>query len=54
MGLVGKNVEIRNAQGSTVGNVTAISFASGEPRLTVNVNGTPFVDVRLSDVVLVR
>lgn len=54
VGLVGKNVEIRSAQGSTVGNVTAISFATGEPRLTVNVNGTTFVDVRLSDIVLVR
>jgi flagellar basal-body rod modification protein FlgD len=54
VGLVGKNVEVRNAQGSTVGSVTAISFASGEPRLTVNSNGTTFVDVRLSDIVLVR
>jgi flagellar basal-body rod modification protein FlgD len=54
VGLVGKSVEVRNIQGSTVGSVTAISFASGEPRLTVNANGTTFVDVRLSDIVLVR
>jgi len=54
VGLVGKSVEVRNAQGSTVGNVTAVSFSSGEPRLTVNANGTSFVDVRLGDIVLVR
>lgn len=53
--LIGKTVEMRTAQGaSVVGNVSAISFASGEPRLTVVSNGTTFVDVRPSDVVLVR
>ena len=54
VGLVGKTVEVRNANGSSVGSVTAISFASGEPRLTVNSNGTTFVDVRLSEIMLVR
>lgn len=54
VGLIGKSVEVRNANGSTVGTVSAISFATGEPRLTINSNGTTFVDVRLSDVVLVR
>lgn len=52
--LIGKSVEMRTAQGTTVGNVSAISFASGEPKLTVTSNGTTFVDVRPSDVVLVR
>lgn len=54
VGLIGKSVELRTAQGSTVGSVSAISFATGEPRLTVTSNGTTFTDVRLSDVVLVR
>lgn len=55
VGLIGKNVEIRNAQGgSNVGTVDAISFRTGEPRLTVNVSGSTIVDVRPSDVVLVR
>jgi len=56
--LVGKSVEVRTVQGSsvsTVGTVTAVSFATGEPRLTVAaVSGTTLTDVRLSDVVLVR
>lgn len=53
--LIGKNIEMRTAQGgSTVGTVNAISFRTGEPRLTVTSNGTTVVDVRLSDVVLIR
>ena len=56
--LVGKSVEVRTVQGSSVsavGTVTAVSFATGEPRLTVTtVNGTPLTDVQLSVVVLVR
>lgn len=55
VGLLGRTVEVGAADGgSTVGSVTAISFTSGEPRLTVTSNGTPFVDIQLSDVVLVR
>jgi len=53
--LLGRTVEIGNADGgSTVGNVTAVSFSSGEPRLTVVSNGTTFVDLRLANVVLIR
>lgn len=53
--LIGKTVELRTAQGgSTVGNVTAISFRTGEPRLTLTAGGTTLVDVSLADVVLVR
>lgn len=53
--LIGKNIEMRTAQGgSTVGTVNAISFRTGEPRLTVTSNGMTVVDVRLSDVVLIR
>ena len=53
--LIGKNIEMRTAQGgSTTGVVNAISFRTGEPRLTVTSNGTTLIDVRLADVVLVR
>jgi hypothetical protein len=45
---------VRTAQGSTVGSVTAISFRSGEPRLTLSANGTTLVDIGLADVVLVK
>jgi flagellar basal-body rod modification protein FlgD len=54
VGLIGKSVEIRSVQGSRVGTVNAISFATGEPRLTIDSNGTSLIDVRLSDVVLIR
>ena len=54
VGLIGKQVEIRTIQGSQVGTVKAISFATGEPRLTVDANGTSLIDVKLSDVVLIR
>lgn len=53
--LLGRTVEIGAATGgSTVGKVTAISITSGEPRLTIDANGTTFVDLRPSDVVLIR
>ena len=52
--LIGKTVEVRSAQGSTVGSVTAISFRTGEPRLTLTANGTTLTDIGLADVVLVR
>lgn len=55
VGIIGKNVELQTAQGGSVaGTVNAVSFRTGEPRLTVNSNGTPITDVRLSDVMLVR
>jgi flagellar basal-body rod modification protein FlgD len=54
VGLIGKSVEVRSVQGSTVGTVKAISFSTGEPRLTIDANGTSIIDVRLSDIVLVR
>ncbi|HWK51907.1 MAG TPA: flagellar hook capping FlgD N-terminal domain-containing protein [Steroidobacter sp.] len=55
VGIIGKNIEVQTANGSsTVGSVTAVSFRTGEPRLTVNVNGTSITDVRLADVMLVR
>lgn len=52
--LIGKAVEVRTAQGSTVGTVAAISFRTGEPLLTLTSNGATLIDVKLADVVLVR
>ncbi|HKQ14199.1 MAG TPA: flagellar hook capping FlgD N-terminal domain-containing protein [Steroidobacteraceae bacterium] len=55
VGLIGKQVEVRNAQGgSSVGTVAAISFRSGEPQLTLTSNGTTLVDVSLADILLIR
>jgi flagellar basal-body rod modification protein FlgD len=55
VGIIGKNIEVQTSTGSsTVGSVTAVSFRSGEPRLTVNANGTTITDVKLSDVMLIR
>ena len=55
VGLIGRQVEVRNAQGgSSVGTVAAISFRSGEPLLTLTSNGSTLVDVSLADIVLIR
>ena len=54
VGLIGKSVEMRNSTAGTVGTVTAISFATGEPRLTVTTSSSTVTDVRLSDITLVR
>jgi flagellar basal-body rod modification protein FlgD len=55
VGLIGRQVEVRNAQGgSSVGTVAAISFRSGEPQLTLTSNGTTLVDVSLADILLIR
>jgi flagellar basal-body rod modification protein FlgD len=58
IGLLGKQVQAGAA--NSVGTVTAISFATGTPTLTVqpaSVNGvpsSPIIDVKLSDISLVR
>jgi len=52
--LLGRSVDVATGSGSISGVVSAISFASGEPRLTVRTAVTTLVDVRLSDVALVR
>lgn len=55
VGIIGKRIEIQSGQGSSLaGTVSAVSFRTGEPRLTVNVNGSNITDVRLSDVVLIQ
>jgi flagellar basal-body rod modification protein FlgD len=52
--LMGKNVQVRGADTAEVGEVTAVSFLTGEPRLSVRTPSTTLVDVRLSSVQLVR
>lgn len=55
VGIIGKTIDLRNAQGgSASGVVNQVSFRTGEPLLNVNINGTVVTDVRLSDVTLVR
>ena len=54
IGLLGQQVEVRGVSGAGVGEVIAISFASGEARLSVRTPVTTMVDVRLGDVQLVQ
>jgi flagellar basal-body rod modification protein FlgD len=56
IGLIGKNVEVAsdNFGTSQAGEVTAVSFTSGGPLLTVKTSTTTLVDVKLSSVSLVR
>jgi len=52
--LLGKAVQTGAQQANAVGDVTAVSFATGEPLLTVTTPTTTFIDVKLSSVSLVR
>ena len=54
IGLLGQQVEVRGAAGAGVGEVIAVSFATGEGRLSVRTPSTTLVDVRLVDVQLVQ
>lgn len=54
IGLMGKTVQTGSGQNNAVGTVTAISFASGAPQLTVTTASSTLVNVALSDVTLVR
>jgi flagellar basal-body rod modification protein FlgD len=54
LSLVGKNVEVRGSETAGVGEVLAVSFSTGEPRLTVRTPAATLIDVRLSSVQLVR
>lgn len=55
VGIIGKNIDVTTAQGSSVsGKVDAVSFRTGEPRLTVTVGSSVLTDVRLSDVTTIR
>jgi flagellar basal-body rod modification protein FlgD len=54
IGLLGQQVEVRGAAGAGVGEVIAVSFATGEARLSVKTPTTTMIDVRLIDVQLVQ
>ncbi len=51
--IIGKTVQIGSAQNGAAGTVKAISFATGEPLLTVQTQSNTLTDVRLADVTLV-
>lgn len=56
LGLLGRQVEVSDATGgSGVGSVSAISFTSTGPVLTVSLsNGSAMTDVKLSQIKLIR
>lgn len=54
IGLLGQKVEVSGIAGAGVGEVIAVSFATGEARLSVRTPDVTMVDVRLSDVRLVQ
>lgn len=56
VGLLGKTVDVTNSTGGTsTGSVSALSFTSGEPRLTVKLpDGSRLTDISLSNLISVR
>ena len=54
IGLINQSVEVSSETGFVSGTVTAVSFSAGEPRLTVSTPSAVLIDVRLSQVSLVR
>jgi len=54
IGLLSQQVEVRGAAGAGVGKVIAVSFESGQARLSVRTPSATLVDVRLTDVQLVQ
>ena len=56
VGLLGKTVDVTNSTGGTsTGSVSALSFTSGEPRLTVKMpDGSLLTDISLSNLISVR
>jgi flagellar basal-body rod modification protein FlgD len=54
IGLIGKTVEVRTSTGSSVGEVTTITFREGVPFLTVQIPGGTLTDVSLGQIVVVR
>lgn len=53
IGVLGRTVEVATENGSAAGTVLAVSFATGEPRLTVKTSTATLVDVRPSSIRLV-
>lgn len=55
IGLIGKTVEIQTSSNQEVGTVTSLSFADGQPALTVkNSAGELLTGIRLSQITVVR
>lgn len=55
IGLLGKTVDVDTPSGANSGLVTALSFTSGEPRLTVKIaDGTLLTDITLANLTAVR
>ena len=55
VGLLGKTVDITTATGASSGTVSALSFSSGEPRLTIKLpDGSLLTDISLSNMTAVR
>jgi flagellar basal-body rod modification protein FlgD len=54
IGLLGQQVEVQGSAGSGVGEVTAVSFRTGEATLSVRTPSATLVDVRLRDVRLIQ
>jgi flagellar basal-body rod modification protein FlgD len=53
LALIGKTVQVGAQAGGASGTVTAVSYSSGEPRLSVKTASSSLIDVRLQDVTLV-
>lgn len=55
IGLLGKTVTVDQATGTVTGQVSALDFVNGEPRLTLTLaSGGAMSDIALSDLVSVR
>jgi flagellar basal-body rod modification protein FlgD len=55
IGLLGRTVDVSTETGDQTGTVTALSFVSGEPRLTLRLaSGSVLTDVSLGTLVSVR
>ncbi|HWM69327.1 MAG TPA: flagellar hook capping FlgD N-terminal domain-containing protein [Steroidobacteraceae bacterium] len=52
--LMGKTVQAGADQANAVGTVTAISFSTGEPLMTITTASSSVTDVKLSDVTLIQ
>lgn len=55
VGLLGKTVDVTTTAGASSGVVSALSFTSGEPRLTIKTSDETFLtDIALADLTAVR
>ena len=55
VGVLGKTVDITTQTGASSGTVSALSFSSGEPRLTIKLtDGSLLTDISLSNLTAVR